>query len=276
MWYTIITSVLAVWLLLVLIIYVFQSRLIFYPEKDIMMTPADVNLPFRDVFLQIDAGTRIHGWYIPHEQPRATLLFLHGNAGNISQRLDSVKIFYDMGLSVFIIDYQGYGRSTGSPSETGTYQDARAAWSFLTGKLQLPAPQIIVFGRSLGGAVAVWLAAAYSPGALILESTFTSVADLGKHYYPYLPVQWLTRIRYPTLERISRVVCPLLIIHSRDDEIIPFEHGQKLYAAARAPREFLQISGGHNEGFLLAGSKYIDGLQHFIDAHLTSDTTPGE
>jgi hypothetical protein len=276
MWYTIITSVLAVWLLLVLIIYVFQSRLIFYPEKDIMMTPADVNLPFRDVFLQTDAGTRIHGWYIPHDKPRATLLFLHGNAGNISQRLDSVEIFYGMGLSVFIIDYQGYGRSAGSPSESGTYQDARAAWSFLTGKLKLPAQQVVVFGRSLGGAVAVWLAAEYRPGALILESTFTSVADLGKHYYPYLPVQWLTRIRYPTLERISRVACPLLVIHSRDDEIIPFVNGQKLYAAARAPKEFLQISGGHNEGFLLAGSKYIDGLQNFIDTHVSSDIAQRE
>ena len=122
----------------------------------------------------------------------------------------------------------------------------------------------------------MWLAAEYRPGALILESTFTSVADLGKHYYPYLPVQWLTRIRYPTLERISRVACPLLVIHSRDDEIIPFVNGQKLYAAARAPREFLQISGGHNEGFLLAGSKYIDGLQNFIDTHVSSDIAQRE
>ena len=268
MWYTITVSILAIWLLLVILIYVFQSHLIFFPEKAVLLTPDDVNLPYRDVYLKSAAGTRIHGWYVPHEQPRATLLFLHGNAGNISQRLDSVKFFYSMGLSVFIIDYQGYGRSSGSPSEAGTYQDARAAWSFLTGEQKLPPRQVIVFGRSLGGAVAVWLAAEYHPGALIIESTFTSIADLGKHYYPYLPVQWLTRIRYPTLDRISGVRCPLLVIHSRDDEIIPFEQGQRLYSAAVEPKEFLQISGGHNDGFLLSAGIYSGGLQSFIDAYI--------
>lgn len=272
MLYTIILTLLSVWLLLLTLIYFFQSRLIFFPEQDIMMTPADLNLPYEDVFLNTGDGTRIHGWYVRHNRPRATLLFFHGNAGNISQRLDSVERFYRMGLSVLIIDYHGYGRSGGTPSEAGTYQDASVAWSYLTGELKLPAQQVVVFGRSLGGAVAVWLASEFRPGALIIESTFTSVADLGRHFYPYLPVQWLTRIRYPTLDRISRLNCPLLVIHSRDDEIIPFDHGQSLYEAAGVPRVFLEISGSHNEGYLFAGRKYVEGLQRFIYTHTSSAT----
>ena len=261
---SVIISLLSVWLLILILIYVFQSRLIFFPERDILMTPAELNLPYEDVFLHTRDGTRIHGWYVRHGQPRATVLFFHGNAGNISQRLDSVERFYRMGLSVLIIDYHGYGRSGGTPSEAGSYQDARAAWAYLTGELKLPAQQVVVFGRSLGGAVAVWLAGESRPGALIIESTFTSVVDLGKRFYPYLPVHWLARIRYPTLDRISQLNCPLLVIHSRDDEIIPFEHGQRLYEAARVPKEFMEISGAHNDGYFLAGRKYIDGLQNFI------------
>lgn len=267
MWHTIIITLLTTWLLLMILIYVFQSRLIFFPDRAIMMTPAHLKLPYEDVFLKTRDGTRIHGWHVRHTTARATLLFLHGNAGNISHRLDSVHRFYQMGLSVFIIDYHGYGRSTGSPGEAGTYQDAQAAWMYLTGDLQLPAHQVIVFGRSLGGAVAVWLANEFHPGALIIESTFTSVVDLGKRFYPYLPVQWLTRIRYPTLDRIAGINCPLLVIHSRNDEIIPYEHGYKLYLAARAPKEFLEISGSHNDGFLRAGNEYYQGLQRFIYAH---------
>jgi len=269
---TIIITLLSVSLLFLILIYLFQSRLIFFPQQDIVMTPADLNLPYEDVFLHTRDGTRIHGWYVRHGQPRATVLFFHGNAGNISQRLDSVERFYRMGLSVLIIDYHGYGRSGGTPSEAGTYQDARAAWAYLTGELKLPAQQVVLFGRSLGGAVAVWLAGESRPGALIIESTFTSVVDLGKRFYPYLPVQWLTRIRYPTLERIPRLKCPLLVIHSRDDEIIPFEHGQSLYQAARVPREFLEISGGHNDGYLLAGGKYFEALKSFIYAHTNGAT----
>lgn len=273
---TIIVTLLASWLLLMILIYVFQSRLIFFPDKDIIMTPADLNLPYEDIYLNTRDGTRIHGWYIRHEAPRATLLFLHGNAGNISQRLDSVNRFYQMGLSVFIIDYHGYGRSAGSPSESGTYQDARAAWDYLTGNRKIPAQNLIVFGRSLGGAVAVWLANEIRPAALIIESTFTSVVDLGKRFYPYLPVAWLTRIRYPTLDRIAGIDCPLLVIHSRDDEIIPFEHGRKLYMAAGVPKDFLEISGGHNDGFLRAGRNYDDGLRSFIDAHTSAINLPNQ
>ena len=267
MLYSVIFIVSAIWLLLVVLIYVLQSRLIFYPERELLATPADINLPYEDVFLKTGDGKTIHGWYIRHAKPRATVLFLHGNAGNISHRLESLELFYRMGTSVFIIDYHGFGRSEGSPGETGTYLDAEAAWSYLTRDLKLPAGELAVFGRSLGGAVAVWLAGRHRPGALIIESTFTSVPDLGKKYYPYLPIDLLARIRYPSVNRIASVNCPLLVIHSRDDEIIPFALGRRLYEAAGEPKEFLELAGGHNDGFLLTGSKYIDSLQKFIYAN---------
>ena len=267
MLYTVIFIVSATWLLLVILIYTFQSRLIFYPERTLLATPADLNLPYEDVLLKTEDGKLIHGWYIRHGAPRATVLFLHGNAGNISHRLESLEMFYRMGMSVFIIDYHGFGRSEGSPGENETYLDAAAAWKYMTLELKLPARDLVIFGRSLGGAVAVWLASRHRPGALIIESTFTSVAEMGKRYYPYLPADLLTRIRYPTIDRIAGIDCPLLVIHGRNDEIIPFEFGQKLYQSAREPKEFLELMGGHNDGFLVSGEKYFDGLQRFIYAN---------
>lgn len=264
MFSSIILALLVLWLALLILVYVFQSRLIYFPEREITLMPADLGLPFEDIYLETRDGARIHGWFVPHPAPRATLLFLHGNAGNISARLDSVQRFYRMGLSVFIIDYHGYGHSSGSPGEQATYEDARAAWHYLIDDRRLPPERLLLFGRSLGGAVALWLASEYRPGALILESTFTSVADLGAELYPYLPVRWLARIRYPSLERMPGVKCPVLVVHSRDDEIIPYAHGRKLYQAATAPKQFLQLSGPHNDGYLRSGRKYTEGLYDFI------------
>lgn len=211
----------------------------------------------------------IHGWFVSSSAaPRRVLLFCHGNAGNISHRLDSLKIFHDLGLSVLLFDYRGFGRSQGKPSEVGTYLDADAVWEHLVTARGFAPGEIIVFGRSLGGAVASHVAAGRDAAALILESTFTSLPDLGAKFFPYLPVRLLARHRYDNMEHLQRVRCPVLVVHSPQDELIPFTHGRALYAAAPEPKTFLEITGGHNHGFLVSGDVYIEGLRRFFQNHL--------
>ncbi|MCP4378036.1 MAG: alpha/beta hydrolase, partial [bacterium] len=160
--------------------------------------------------------------------------------------------------------YRGYGQSEGSPSEQGTYRDAEAAWTYLTRKRKIDASKIVLFGRSLGGAVAAWLAVEKHSAGVILESTFTSVPDRGAELYKYLPVRFLARINYNTLGRIDKLRCPLLVIHSPDDEIIPYHHGQQLFESAKEPKRFLEISGGHNGGHITSGTLYTNALAEFL------------
>ncbi|KPK39595.1 MAG: lysophospholipase [Gammaproteobacteria bacterium SG8_47] len=253
-----------------LFLYLTQHRLLYYPElpsRMVSITPAAIGLDYEAVTLQTSDGVRLDGWWIPApalRPPRATVLFLHGNAGNISHRLDSIGLFHNLGLAVLIIDYRGYGRSEGRPSEQGTYLDAAAAWAYLTQQRGLRPGSIIVFGRSLGGAVAAHLAVEHEPGALILESTATSMPDLAAQLYPFLPARWLTRFHYDARRALASIACPVLIVHSRNDEIIPFSHGEGLYASAREPKDFLELRGGHNDGFLATGRRYVAGLDQFI------------
>ncbi|MGW8272982.1 MAG: alpha/beta hydrolase, partial [Thermodesulfovibrionales bacterium] len=177
---------------------------------------------------------------------------------------DSIKIFHELRLSVMIFDYRGYGRSEGVPSERGTYLDAEAAWTYLARDRGVRPETVVVFGRSLGGAVAAHLALDHSAAALIVESAFTSVPDLGADLFPYLPVRLICRFRYPTAEFVKRIPIPKLFIHSPDDEVIPYRYGERLLAIGAEPKEFLRISGGHNEGFLESGRLYREGLDSFI------------
>jgi len=260
--------IIAAWVLLSLLIYFFQPKLIFFPHNEIKATPALISLQYDDIFLTTTDGEVLNAWWIPHPEARATILFLHGNAGNISHRLDSINIFHQLGLSVLLIDYRGYGKSTGKPSEEGTYLDAESAWHYLTNEKNIESNNIIIFGRSLGGAVASWLAEKHSPAGLIVESSFTSIADMGKHYYPYLPTSLLARIKYASINRIANIKSPTLFIHSKHDEIIPYEYGKQLFTEAlketTTAKSFLDTTGGHNDGFLLSGKQYIDGLDRFI------------
>jgi fermentation-respiration switch protein FrsA (DUF1100 family) len=263
--------VVSVWILLSLLLYLFQAKFVYYPLSDIALTPTATGLAYESLTLTSPDQHTIHGWYVPHPEPRATMLFLHGNGGNISHRLDKLWIYHQLGLSVFIIDYRGYGQSSGKPSEQGTYLDAEAAWHYLIGERAIPAESIIVYGESLGAAVATWLTARYTAGALILESAFTSIEDMGKYYYPYLPVRLLTRIKYPAIDYLPNTQIPVLIIHSAADEIVPFAHGQVLYQAANDPKSFLEINGDHNSGFYLSGQLYTDGLDRFISSWFTNN-----
>lgn len=254
----------AIYGMLCLALFVFQPRLVYFPMKTVAVTPATIGLGYEDVMLETAAGTMVHGWYLPGREDAHTLLFLHGNAGNISHRLESLQLFNELGLNVLIIDYSGFGRSDGKPGESQTYEDARLAWHHLTRSRGVAPERIVIFGRSLGGGVATWLASEESPGGLILESSFTSVPDLARKYYPIFPVHWLARIRYDNASRLPTVQCPVLIAHSLDDEIVPIDHGRALFALAREPKSFLEMRGSHNVGFLVSGHSYRAGLARFI------------
>lgn len=256
----------AVYLGLVALAYLFQERLLYFPLRGVHATPADIGLAYETVQITTGDGVDLWGWFVPAKNSQGVLLFFHGNAGNISHRLDSIATFHRLGLDVFIIDYRGFGRSKGKPTEQGTYLDAEAAWRYLVEERGVSPGQIIIFGRSLGGGVAAWLAQQHCPRGLILESTFTSVTDVGAQSYPFLPVRLLSRIHYNTLARLPQIHCPVLVIHSPDDRVIPYSHGRRLFAAANPPKAFVTIRGGHNEGFLISGREYESKLAAFIAA----------
>ncbi|MDX1499205.1 MAG: alpha/beta hydrolase [Woeseiaceae bacterium] len=258
--------IVAVYVLLVFTVYLMQGSMLYLadvPGRAIVMTPADIGLEFDDVTLETDDDIKLHGWFVPGTSAR-TLLFFHGNAGNISHRLDSIRQFHELGLSVFIIDYRGYGQSEGRTTERGMYRDADTAWQYLVEKRGIRANDIVVFGRSLGASVAAHLAALEEPAALIVESAFTSVPEVAQEIYPWLPARWLSRLRHATRDDIRNVRCPVLVIHSRDDEIIPFHHGEAIFAAANEPRTLLVLSGTHNDAFLRDEARYLDGLRNFL------------
>ncbi len=247
-------------------IYLLQDRMIYQPWSDITATPSRVGLPFESVSFEASDGVPLHGWFIPAEKGSGkVLLFFHGNAGNISHRLESIKLFHEMGLDVLIFDYRGYGKSGGKPSEEGLYRDGRAALAFLEERGYSP-DEIVMFGRSLGGAVAARLSMETTPLVLILESSFTSLVDMASRVARFFPVRRLLRSEYPTESILPYVSCPVLVIHSPDDEVIPFPQGLRLYEAAPEPKAFLEIGGDHNGGFILSGETYRQGLKSFLSA----------
>jgi fermentation-respiration switch protein FrsA (DUF1100 family) len=263
-----ILTILAVIYIIILILFlVFQSRFLYFPSKSLDFTPDEFGMTFEDIFFSAADSIELNGWFIPAEESTGTILFCHGNAGNISHRIESVKIFNDLKMDVFIFDYRGYGKSKGKISENGTYIDSEAALDYLIKVKNKKQSEIIVFGRSLGGSVAAHLAKERKPGALIIESTFTSVNDIASDVYPFLPVRLISRFKYNTLEYVRNTKCPLLVIHSRQDELINFKHGQQLYETAGEPKMFLELTGAHNEGFILSGKSYIDGIKTFIKKH---------
>jgi len=237
-------------------LYFMQPTFLYGPVREVSYTPDGLGLDFEKVTFKSGDGLLLNGWYIPAEKSEFTVLFCHGNGGNIMHRLDSINIFYSLGLNCFIFDYRGYGSSEGKPSEEGTYLDVMAAYKWLTEVKKIPPNDIIVFGRSLGGSIAAQLASKVKVRALIIESAFTSYVDIGRKFYPYMPVRWFARFSYRTVDYVKDVHCPVMIIHSRNDEIIPFEFGLELYRIANEPKEFVEIFGSHNDGFLASSEIY--------------------
>lgn len=252
------------------IVFVLQGNLIYFPDvgRQILLTPKDAGLDYEAVWLTTEDGVRIEAWYVPAPAARGAALLAHGNAGNISHRMDYALMFHHLGYSLLLLEYRGYGRSEGKPSEEGTYADARAAWRHLVAERGFPPERIVLVGESLGGAVVARLAAAERPGALVLSSCFVSVPELAAELYPWLPARWLARYRYDALEAIGRVSSPVLIAHSRQDEIVPFRHGERLFAAVKGPKAFLELAGGHNDSFLFTREASREALGRFLARHL--------
>jgi fermentation-respiration switch protein FrsA (DUF1100 family) len=259
-------SVLIGWTLLNGFMFLAQPGMVFYPVASLYQTPRDWGLEYSEVTLETEDQVRLYGWFIPREGARRVVLFLHGNAGNISHRGESIRIFHRLGLNVFIFDYRGFGRSQGSASERGLYKDARAAWDWLTGKGGFSPDEVILFGRSLGGVVAAHLASDVSPGGLIIESSFSSARDLARTLFPLLSKMVFLRFRFNAEEYVEQVACPILVLHSPDDEIIPYRLGRKLYDSAPDPKQFVDLEGGHNDGFLRSQPEYEDALGAFLAA----------
>jgi fermentation-respiration switch protein FrsA (DUF1100 family) len=246
---------------------VIERSFIYYPDADLVGDPADYGLAFDDVSFTADDGVRLHGWFVPCESDVSWLWF-HGNAGNVSGRLENLRLLHDeLGVNVFLIDYRGYGRSEGSPSEDGTYRDADAALAYLLSRPDVDPERIVYFGRSLGAGVAVELATRRPPYALILESPVPSIQDMVRHHYRFLPIGWLIRTKYDSLSKIGSVRVPLLVLHGDRDEVVPFKGGQKLFEAANEPKRFYTIEdAGHNDTYLVGGREYFRALREFVES----------
>lgn len=271
--WTIVGAAAAAYLGLVALVYLVQEKMLFFPTAELYRSPGDIGWDYEDIVAE-HGGGKTHGWYIPAEgKGLGVILFSHGNAGNIADRLESVGIFRAMGLDTLVYDYGGYGESDGKPSESRCYQDVRAMWKHLTEDRGVSPNRIILFGRSLGGAVTADLAAEVRPAGVILESTFTSVPDVAQEYYRFLPVKFLTRLNFSTKSKVQKISSPLFIIHSPQDSLIPFHHGQRLFELAHEPKQFMEIRGDHNEGFVLTGQSYLTGLKNFITP-LVAPPTP--
>ena len=260
----------AVYVLLIAYVYVFQARLIFFPNvpgRALAATPSQIGLWFEEVRIRTADRVDLHGWYVPAPADAPVILLCHGNAGNIAHRLDWLEILRGMGFAVLLFDYRGFGRSSGTPTEQGTYLDAQAAWDYLTNTKGFSPRSIVIVGESLGGPIAAHLAKDVAPAALILVSTFTSVPNLARTFYWYLPVRLLARFQYPTATYVARVHVPTLVIHSRDDETIPFLHGEELRRRASGPAQLLEIFGDHNAALMLSRPKLTEGMRSFLEAH---------
>ncbi len=254
------------YLAVILVMMLFERSFIFVPSSASSGEWGPPGLEFDNVDFRSADGTKLHGWYVPHERPRAVVLFCHGNAGNVTHRAAMLRDLHDRaGLAVMIFDYRGYGRSEGKPDEDGVLADARAARAWLAEHEGIAESDIVIMGRSLGGAVAVDLAARDGARALVIESTFTSIPDMAARSFPWLPVRWLVRTQLDSLEKIPDYSGPLLQTHGDADTLIPFEYGRRLFDAAESaePRKFIRLPGlDHNDA---QPARYYEQLAAFLD-----------
>ena len=233
-----------------------ENALVYHPDRRLVATPVDVGLPFEDVWLTAEDGVKLHAWHIHAAAPRALVVVCHGNAGNISHRLRLAEVLVREGLDALLFDYRGYGRSEGRPDEEGTYRDARAARHALLRQPGVDGARIVYLGESIGGAVAVALAVEAPPLGLVLQSAFTSVKDMGRLHYPFIPAA-VVPDAYPSLRRVAQLQAPLLVLHGDRDDIVPVAHGRALFEAAPQPKRIEIVRGaGHNDLLDAMGAAY--------------------
>jgi pimeloyl-ACP methyl ester carboxylesterase len=272
---------------LAIVLYFGQSNLVYMPSKDLIETPESIGLKFEDIQLKTKDNVNLSAWFVPAKANdsigKGVILFCHGNGGNIGNRVSYLPIFRGLGLSTFLFDYRGYGKSEGSPSELGTYNDVESAWQYLTQVRKISPKKIIIYGESLGGAIASYIAQTTTAqttsqqdvqgvaGGLILASTFTSIADRASELYPFLPIHLLSRFSYNSRDRLPNIKVPVLIIHSTEDEIIPFHHGDRNFKAANEPKKLIKLRGDHNSGFLDSLETYRTGISEFMQSLPTKE-----
>lgn len=241
-----------------------ENRSVFFPMKELFTDPKTADLPYENIYFKAPDGVLLHGWFIPKDHSRFTVIFCHGNAGNISHRIDKISILHGLGLSVFVFDYRGYGKSKGSPNERGLYNDAQAAYSYLVNERGVKPEKIILYGESIGAAVAVDLAAKKKVKGLIVEEAFTSIREMAHMAFPMVPY-FIFSSRFDSLSKIGRLACHKLFIHSVDDEIVPFSMGMRLFEAAGQPKRMVKIRGSHNTAFLNSRETFTSGIEAFLE-----------
>lgn len=244
------------------------DRMIYHPSRSIEQTPRQAGLEFEDLYFRAADGVRLNGWFIPHPEARTTLVWFHGNAGNMGHRVENIQqLHHRVKVNIFIFDYRGYGRSEGVPDEPGTYLDGEAALALMREKLGSAGVQtVVLFGRSLGAAIATRMAIGFPAQGLILESPFVSIAAMARFYFPLLPSGPFLAGRYDVEEMIRKVRTPLLVLHGERDSVVPFEHGKRVFAAAAEPKQFYAIRGAdHNDTYVIGGENYYERMRSFID-----------
>lgn len=253
--------VFGVYIFFAVILNFFQEKYIFFPSKEVFYPPKELNI--KDVSLQTVDSKSLHAWWMQVPGAKYTVLFSHGNAGNVSGRIYQMRIFRELGVNALIYDYRGYGKSTGKiQKEEDVYNDIQAAWDYLEKAKNIPPEQIILWGRSLGGAVTTELAQDKSVAAVILESTFFSLGDMARRQFWFMPVRLIQRYYFDTEKKVENIKAPILIVHSKEDEMIPFEQGQMIFEAANDPKSLLTVSGGHNDAF--SSGEYLKGVKEFL------------
>ena len=230
-----------------------ESAGVFFPSRQMPVDPSVMDLPWEDIYFKSKDNIVLNGWYLKKAGAKSTLIFAHGNAGNISDRLFKIKFFFDLGLNVFIFDYRGYGKSKGKPSEAGIYLDAEGAYDYLVSRGDVNMKNIILYGASLGGSVVIDLATCRNAALLVVESSITNAQDMARIHYSFVPPFFLS-LKFNSIGKVSRLTVPKLFIHSPEDQVVPYWVGQKLFKAAIEPKEFLEIHGGHNDGSITADS----------------------
>lgn len=255
-----------------------EERFIFFPAPTLDVTPRDAGLAFDDIYFTAGDGVRLNGWFVPYPGAQTTLLWFHGNAGNISHRVENIKLLHDkIKINVLIFDYRGYGRSEGKVSEEGTYRDGEAALKYLRSRNDVDPKRIVFFGRSLGAAVAANLATREQCSALILETPFASIREMARAVFPFLPLGPLLRTRYDVAEKITKVKVPVLVLHGDQDEVVPFDQGRKVFEAAPQPKQFYTIRGAHhNDTYIVGGELYLAALRDFIEQAAGRATISGQ
>ncbi len=273
---TFIFVIVGLFVLLAAGLYLFQDRVVFVPQRDFVITPDQVNLKWDDIYIEVGNGEKINGWFISAPESSRendtvkTVLFCHGNAGNISHRTFTLQFLHGLGVEVFIFDYRGYGQSGGTPSEQNLYEDTRAAYDWLLNEKGVAPENLYVLGRSLGGAPAIELVSQVPCGGVIVESSFSSAADIGNNMFPWLPAKLISRFKLDSVGKIGQLTCPVLVTHSPDDRLIPYEMGRALFEAAREPKTFIDLMGDHNERDYFESDLYINGLRQFMGLHAES------